>query len=211
MTTLLRLLEPPTTESDAARDSGDKAVVFIIDEFDLFALHPRQSFLYCLLDIVQGNKRKAGVGVIGVSSRTVSSSVHFGQQDTDDEKQDCLSVLEKRVRSRCQSHVLQMAPENNFTTYLDLARSLLRVDVFKFGGKKVTLKKLATAWNAEVDAFLDDQPVICYLNRLFSLHGANASILRHAFVRLLAQILLVEADLAADCPLPTTRGRYTID
>lgn len=71
MTTLLRLLEPTTSSSDAPA-SSDKPVLFILDEFDLFALHPRQSFLYCLLDIVQGNKRRAGVGVIGSSCRTVS-------------------------------------------------------------------------------------------------------------------------------------------
>lgn len=69
MTTLLRLLEPESSSSA----SSDKPVIFIVDGFDLFALHPRQSFLYCLLDIVQGNKRRAGVGVIGISSRTVST------------------------------------------------------------------------------------------------------------------------------------------
>lgn len=75
MTTLLRLLEPPASENElqsSTNTTSDKPVVFILDEFDLFALHPRQSFLYCLLDIVQGNKRRAGVGVVGLSSRTVS-------------------------------------------------------------------------------------------------------------------------------------------
>lgn len=66
MATLLRMLEPA---NDAA--TANKPVILIVDEFDLFALHPRQSFLYCLLDIVQGNRRKGGMGVIGLSSRTV--------------------------------------------------------------------------------------------------------------------------------------------
>ena len=66
MATLLGMLEPA---ADAAASA--KPIIIIVDEFDLFALHPRQSFLYCLLDIVQGNRRKAGMGVIGLSARTV--------------------------------------------------------------------------------------------------------------------------------------------
>lgn len=80
MTTLLRLLEPPTatsipgigSSSNPTITTGDKPIIFVLDEFDLFALHPRQSFLYSLLDIVQGNRRRSGVGVIGLTSRTVS-------------------------------------------------------------------------------------------------------------------------------------------
>lgn len=76
MTTLLRILEPPTDSAipDLAKVNfaRDKPIVFILDEFDLFALHPRQSFVYSLLDIIQGNRRRGGVGVIGISARTVS-------------------------------------------------------------------------------------------------------------------------------------------
>lgn len=62
------MLEP----ANDPRAVADKPIIIIVDEFDLFAQHPRQSFLYCLLDIVQGNRRKAGMGVIGVSARSVS-------------------------------------------------------------------------------------------------------------------------------------------
>lgn len=77
MTTLLRLLEPSSTTSTSAPSTSSasaslaKPIIIIVDEFDLFALHPRQSFLYCLLDIVQGNRRRGGVGVVGVSARVV--------------------------------------------------------------------------------------------------------------------------------------------
>lgn len=67
MTTLLRMLEPANDPSALAH----KPIVILVDEFDLFAQHPRQSFLYCLLDIVQGNRRKAGMGVVGLSARSV--------------------------------------------------------------------------------------------------------------------------------------------
>lgn len=80
MTTLLRLLEPSSSSiassagsssSTNASECKSKPLILIVDEFDLFAQHPRQSFLYCLLDIVQGNRRRGGVGVVGVSSRVV--------------------------------------------------------------------------------------------------------------------------------------------
>ena len=83
MSTLLRLLEPSsasTASTDASTSMSDapapatltsKPLVIVVDEFDLFAQHPRQSFLYCLLDIVQGNRRRGGVAVIGVSARVV--------------------------------------------------------------------------------------------------------------------------------------------
>lgn len=80
MSTLLRLLEPSSSTSTASTNSSSthaptstrsKPLVLVVDEFDLFAQHPRQSFLYCLLDIVQGNRRRGGVAVVGVSSRVV--------------------------------------------------------------------------------------------------------------------------------------------
>ena len=80
MSTLLRLLEPSSsTAANTSSQESSKPIILIVDEFDLFALHPRQSFLYCLLDIVQGNRRRGGVGVVGVSSRVVSFIVlsHF--------------------------------------------------------------------------------------------------------------------------------------
>lgn len=66
MAALLAMLEPP-----AGTATSQKPIILILEEFDLFALHPRQSFLYSLLDIVQGNRRKGGLGIIGLSARTV--------------------------------------------------------------------------------------------------------------------------------------------
>lgn len=78
MSTLLRLLEPssstsssPSSSTNTPTQTQSKPLILIVDEFDLFAQHPRQSFLYCLLDIVQGNRRRGGVAVVGVSSRVV--------------------------------------------------------------------------------------------------------------------------------------------
>ncbi|KAI1618636.1 origin recognition complex subunit 4 [Exophiala viscosa] len=58
-----------------------KSVIFVLDEFDLFTTHPRQTLLYNLFDIAQA--RKAPIAVIGCSTRM-----------------DVVDCLEKRVKSR---------------------------------------------------------------------------------------------------------------
>ena len=69
-------LDPPENANKAS-----KSVVIILDEFDLFTLHPRQTLLYNLFDIAQS--KKAPIAVIGCSTRM-----------------DVVECLEKRVKSR---------------------------------------------------------------------------------------------------------------
>ena len=68
-------LDPPTTTKTS------KSVVIILDEFDLFTFHPRQTLLYNLFDIAQS--KKAPIAVLGCSTRM-----------------DVVECLEKRVKSR---------------------------------------------------------------------------------------------------------------
>ncbi|GAA5959511.1 hypothetical protein JCM21900_004525 [Sporobolomyces salmonicolor] len=178
MTTLLRLLEPSSTTNTSAPSTSSasaslaKPIIIIVDEFDLFALHPRQSFLYCLLDIVQGNRRRGGVGVVGVSARV-----------------DCLSLLEKRVRSRCQSHVLQMMLPSTFTAFVETGKRLMRADqrAWKLV-KGEEAGEWAAKWNDEVERFWKQKKVGEYMDRLWKAHGNVPTELRstlsHFFYRL---------------------------
>ena len=209
MATLLRMLEPPTS-SNGTREK-EKPVVLIVDEFDLFALHPRQSFLYCLLDIVQGNRRKSGMGVIGLSSRTVSSPcIPFNVGEALIwfwRLQDCLSILEKRVRSRCQSQVHQMVLPNSFSDYVKRTQSLLMAHADSACAEDAEGDELTGAWNDEVkvrqplqgwqstarswltdsivQAFVANDDVKRYLERLWRTHGSTPTHLLKALVRLL--------------------------
>jgi len=79
-------IDPQMLEStDLGAVNGEqktsKSIVFILDEFDLFTTHPRQTLLYNLFDIAQS--RKAPIAVIGCSTRM-----------------DVIECLEKRVKSR---------------------------------------------------------------------------------------------------------------
>ncbi|KAK4057935.1 origin recognition complex subunit 4 [Microbotryomycetes sp. JL221] len=167
MTTLLRMLEPATDPNSVT----EKPVIIVLDEFDLFALHPRQSFLYCLLDIVQGNRRKAGMGVFGLSARA-----------------DCLSILEKRVRSRCQSQVHHMVLSNNFADYVCLAKSLLRVDEKVWGKRGAEQSLVAREWNEEVEAFTNEAKVQEYLKRSWFTYGNTPTQLRIALTQVMQKI-----------------------
>ncbi|BGP15161.1 hypothetical protein JCM10213_008699 [Rhodosporidiobolus nylandii] len=182
MTTLLRLLEPSSsTAASAGSSTGSatavaksKPLVLIIDEFDLFAQHPRQSFLYCLLDIVQGNRRRGGVAVVGVSSRV-----------------DCLSLLEKRVRSRCQSHVLQVMPSNSLSAFTALGQRLMKADERAWElerGSGAEGKAWAEEWNKEVERFWGEKKVEAYMERVWTVYGnvptELRSVLAHLFFTL---------------------------
>lgn len=91
MASLLTLLshaedldDPDAMAVDGADDTVGKtakSVIFVMDEFDLFTTHPRQTLLYNLFDIAQA--RKAPIAVVGCSTRT-----------------DVVDLLEKRVKSR---------------------------------------------------------------------------------------------------------------
>lgn len=70
------MLEPGPSDTKEEAESKSKPLIFVIDEFDLFAHHSvRQSFLYCLLDCVQGGFRRGGMAVLGLSARAVRTHV----------------------------------------------------------------------------------------------------------------------------------------
>ncbi|GAA6005036.1 hypothetical protein JCM11491_002316 [Sporobolomyces phaffii] len=174
MSTLLRLLEPSSSSppGSAAADETSKPIILVVDEFDLFALHPRQSFLYCLLDIVQGNRRRGGVGVVGVSSRV-----------------DCLSLLEKRVRSRCQSHVLQMMLPSSHSVFTSLAKRLLSTDQRLWHlVKGAEAGQWAQEWNQEVERFLGEKRVKEYLEGVWRIHGNVPTELRSILTHFLSKL-----------------------
>lgn len=63
-----------------------RAIIVVIDEFDLFTEHARQALLYCLLDVVQSVQTGAvertgrGMAVIGITSRVVSRGGAVGSR-----------------------------------------------------------------------------------------------------------------------------------
>ncbi|KAI9152691.1 origin recognition complex subunit 4 [Blastocladiella emersonii ATCC 22665] len=98
---LLRTLRSGSDESTP--------LVVVLDAFDEFTLHPRQTLLYTLLDAVQGQQN--AMAVIGMSTRL-----------------DVVSNLEKRVRSRFSHRVQVVSPIATRDAYLAAAAALLDHD-----------------------------------------------------------------------------------
>jgi origin recognition complex subunit 4 len=108
---LLALLSHPDEIAGTATDGSRvaKSVIFIMDEFDLFATHARQTLLYNLLDIAQS--RKAPIAVIGLTARI-----------------DVTEALEKRVKSRFSHRYVHLSLPKTLSEFVDVGSAALRVE-----------------------------------------------------------------------------------
>ncbi|KAG9564967.1 origin recognition complex, subunit 4, partial [Aureobasidium melanogenum] len=105
LTTLLALLSHPE-ELGRSADQVTKSVVFVLDEFDLFTTHPRQTLLYNLFDIAQS--RKAPIAVIGTTTRF-----------------DVVEQLEKRVKSRFSHRYVHLSSAANLSAFREMCQNAL--------------------------------------------------------------------------------------
>lgn len=105
MATLLALLSHPEELFGVSGDPGSKtaakSIVILLDEFDLFVTHPRQTLLYNLFDIAQA--RKAPIAVIGLTTKV-----------------DVTEMLEKRVKSRFSHRYTYVPLPRSFETFSDI-------------------------------------------------------------------------------------------
>jgi energy-coupling factor transporter ATP-binding protein EcfA2 len=111
LTMLLALLSHPDEIAATATDGSSvaRSVIFIMDEFDLFATHARQTLLYNLLDIAQS--RKAPIAVIGLTARI-----------------DVTEALEKRVKSRFSHRYVHLSLPKTLSEFVNVGKAALRVD-----------------------------------------------------------------------------------
>ncbi|RYP46964.1 hypothetical protein DL768_006887 [Monosporascus sp. mg162] len=138
MASLLALLSHPAEITGAEEGVTSKSVVFIIDEFDLFATHARQTLLYNLFDIAQA--RKAPIAVLGLTTRI-----------------DVVESLEKRVKSRFSHRYVYISLPKTLPAYWDVCRQGLSVDEeeLKVEGFDTRLKGLSEFhdyWEKKIEA-----------------------------------------------------------
>lgn len=86
-----------------------QSIVFILDEFDMFASHPRQTLLYNLFDIAQS--RKAPIAVLGCTTRL-----------------DIVELLEKRVKSRFSHRYIYLTLPKSLPAFWQVCRQGLIVE-----------------------------------------------------------------------------------
>ncbi|KAJ4006742.1 origin recognition complex subunit 4 [Fusarium irregulare] len=109
MASLLALLSHPSEIIGTDEGVTSQSIVFVIDEFDMFASHSRQTLLYNLFDIAQS--RKAPIAVIGCTTRL-----------------DVVEMLEKRVKSRFSHRYVYLSMPKSLPAYWQVCRQGLVVD-----------------------------------------------------------------------------------
>jgi len=115
LATLLALLSHPAEQGPAIEGNAQttseiaKSVIFVMDEFDLFATHARQTLLYNLFDIAQA--RKAPIAVLGLTTRV-----------------DAAESLEKRVKSRFSHRYVHLSLPKNMPALTSICKAALHVE-----------------------------------------------------------------------------------
>lgn len=109
MASLLALLSHPSEIAEAQHGVTSRSIIFVIDEFDLFATHARQTLLYNLFDIAQA--RKAPIAVLGLTTRI-----------------DVVESLEKRVKSRFSHRYVYLSLPKSLPAYWEVCRQGISVD-----------------------------------------------------------------------------------
>ncbi|KJZ77950.1 hypothetical protein HIM_02587 [Hirsutella minnesotensis 3608] len=109
MASLLALLSHPSEITGQDEGVTSQSVIFVIDEFDMFASHPRQTLLYNLFDIAQS--RKAPIAVLGCTARL-----------------DVVEMLEKRVKSRFSHRYVYLSLPRSLPAYWQVCRQGLMID-----------------------------------------------------------------------------------
>jgi origin recognition complex subunit 4 len=109
MASLLALLSHPSEIAETQDGITSRSIVFVIDEFDLFATHARQTLLYNLFDIAQA--RKAPIAVLGLTTRI-----------------DVVESLEKRVKSRFSHRYVYLSLPKSLPAYWDICKQGLSID-----------------------------------------------------------------------------------
>ncbi|KAJ2893745.1 origin recognition complex subunit 4 [Coemansia aciculifera] len=158
-------------------------VLFILEEFDLLAQHPKQSLLYTLFDIAQS--QQTPIAVLGVTARI-----------------DVMDLLEKRVKSRFSHRQIYVQCPQKKSDFIEIARLALHVssscDSVSMG--------FAEQFNTRVDAILAAESVARHIAHVFDF-GMDARQLLQLFVMAasqlsaqssLMQLSHVEASIAQD-------------
>ena len=137
---MLALLSHPSEISESQTDQPDqttKSVIFILDEFDLFTTHARQTLLYNLFDIAQA--RKAPIAVLGLTTRI-----------------DVVESLEKRVKSRFSHRYVYLSQPRSLPAFWEICKEALTVnteelDAEGFGSDISGQDEFLSFWHTMID------------------------------------------------------------
>ncbi|XP_072435852.1 origin recognition complex subunit 4 isoform X2 [Chiloscyllium punctatum] len=123
--------------------SNSRPVLFILDEFDLFAHHKNQTLLYNLLDVAQS--AQTPVAVVGLTCRL-----------------DVLELLEKRVKSRFSHRQIHLLNTFGFQQYVEMFQQQLALP------KEFPDERFAQEWNRNIQSLCKEKMVEDILQKHFN-------------------------------------------
>lgn len=109
LTSFLYTLSHPSELAETDGSTTSTSLIFILDSFDEFLLHPRQALLYNLFDIAQS--RKAPIAVICLGRQV-----------------NAIDGLEKRVKSRFSGRIEHVGRPRNEDEFWRVCEATLTVD-----------------------------------------------------------------------------------
>ncbi|PYH83396.1 origin recognition complex subunit Orc4 [Aspergillus uvarum CBS 121591] len=165
MATLLALLshheELFGPSSDPENATAAKSIVIILDEFDLFVTHPRQTLLYNLFDIAQA--RKAPIAVLGLTTKV-----------------EVTEMLEKRVKSRFSHRYVYVPLPRSLEVFSDICFAGLNLEDNEIAdlledadpAEQAILKsegwgRLLAAWRTYLQNLWTDEAFSAHLRRIY--------------------------------------------
>ena len=157
LASLLALLSHPLElGQEQAPGQTNKSVVFILDEFELFASHPRQTLLYNLFDIAQS--RKAPIAVLGLTTRI-----------------DVAESLEKRVKSRFSHRYVHLSSPKSFSAFVDVCKAAIFIEedsIYEHERGTLDLDveegvSPLDTWNAAIESVFASDAVVALLRRIY--------------------------------------------
>ncbi|MCJ1471294.1 hypothetical protein MMC07_009942 [Pseudocyphellaria aurata] len=153
LTSLLALLAHPAGNIDANVNQTAKSIIFILDEFDLFASHPRQTLLYNLFDVAQS--RNAPIIVLGLTTKV-----------------NVVASLEKRVKSRFGQRYIHLSLSRTLSSFKAVCKSALIPPTnisTRLNPINPSFQGLLKAWTGYVEALFEHDPILNhFLQTLYS-------------------------------------------
>ncbi|KAJ6064326.1 hypothetical protein N7499_013006 [Penicillium canescens] len=209
MATLLAMLSHPEELFGASGGGGAtaaKSIVILLDEFDLFVTHPRQTLLYNLFDIAQA--RKAPIAVIGLTTKV-----------------DVTEMLEKRVKSRFSHRYVYVPLPRSFEIFSDACLGSLDLndceiaDIADELGTERSLvesdkwKTLLEGWKEYLKHLWNEKDLQFHLKRIYNQTKSTKDFFTSAFLPisdLLQSVSAADAHTTPQVPTPKAFASQTL-
>lgn len=133
-------------------------LLIVLDEFDQFALHAKQTLLYNLFDMVHSHNpgKSRALCVLGLTCRW-----------------DAVEMLEKRVRSRFSNRQIVVHAVEPKTSFVFGLMEMFKLPLTSSNDELFENSQFASIFNAAVDQWNDDPQLKAAWDKYYHLYGSD--------------------------------------